>query len=237
MTDRRFFVDVFGDIVDAMRDTGTITASSEVSGVYTLTSANTFNENESVKINDIDYLIVSATSTEFVIEATTGQDFTDETWQALAPYYIYGHPLEIANRLVGKDEGLPSKHQKYPLIALFQDFTESHGDELTIDYSLPFTLIIAYNTINTYTSEERYTNTFKPILYPLYRDLLKYMAKSPVLFENDKDKIDHNKIDRLFWGANGVYGNEGLIFNDNIDAIEVQFDSVEVIKDILEECQ
>ena len=236
MADSRFFVDVFGEIVDAMRATGSIIASSEVSGIYTLTSANTFNAFESVKIDSIDYLIVSATTTEFVIETTTGLNFTGETWQALAPYYIYGHPLEIANRLLGKDKGKEKKWRKYPLIALFQDFTEDHSDNFIIDYTLPFSIIIAYNTKKTYISEERYTNTFKPILYPLYEDLLTYMTKSPALYENRKDRIEHNKIDRLFWGANGVYGNEGLIFNDNLDAIEVNFDGAEVIKDVMRNC-
>jgi len=34
--------------------------------------------------------------------------------------------------------------------------------------------------------------------------------------------VPHDKIDRLFWGRSGLYGNEGNIFNDHLDAIEIQ---------------
>lgn len=230
MTDRRYFVDVFGDIVDAMRATGTITASSEVSGTYTLTSVNSFNAFESVKIDSIDYLIVSATSTEFVIEAATGLDFTGETWQALAPYYIYGHPLEVANRLSIKGKNPKDKFKKYPLIVLYQDFVEDHGDNTIFEYTVSPFVVIVNSTDKTYISEQRYENIFKPILYPLYYNLIDKISKSPDIYENIKKKIEHNKTDRLFWGAASNYGNTGLIFNDNLDAIELEFDSLNINK-------
>lgn len=237
MADSRYFVDIFSEIVDSMRATGTITDSSEASTIYTITTVNSLSEGDSVKINSIDYITSSVTSTSFKITAATGLDFTDETWQALAPYYIYGHPREIAMRLSNK-KGAVDKFRKFPLIALFQDFQESHGSEnYNIDYALPFTIVIVYKTDKTYVSETRYTNVFKPILYPIYENLLKKIDDSPYILTESLETIDHTKTDRLYWGVEGVYSSEGLIFNENLDAIQVDFEGLNVIRNTEVECQ
>ena len=36
------------------------------------------------------------------------------------------------------------------------------------------------------------------------------------------DGIEHTKIDRLFWGKEGLYANEGNIFEDFLDCIEIR---------------
>lgn len=182
MADRKYFVDVFGEIVTAVR------------AAYDLTNG-------------------------------------------LEPYYIYGHPREIANRLSLKNKSGTLKYQKYPLVALLQDFQESHGDTLVTDYSLSFTVIIVVSTNKNYTSEERYTNTFKPILYPIYELLIKEIDLSEYLLTVDEGLVEHTKTDRLFWGAEGIYSNDGLIFNDNLDAIEINFTNIQVSKDVFKECQ
>jgi len=42
-----------------------------------------------------------------------------------APYYYYGHPLEIVNTLMEKDASDIWKLKKYPAIFLFHDFEET----------------------------------------------------------------------------------------------------------------
>jgi len=146
------------------------------------------------------------------------------------PYYIYGHQLEITNRLTKKNDG-SEKFEKYPLIALFQDFTEDHGNpDPRIDYTIPFTVIIVASTENTYISKERYDNVFKTTLYPLYRLLLQKIDRSPYIITDSEERIKHLKTDRLFWGTAGTYGNQALIFNDNLDAIEINFSGLDIIK-------
>ena len=148
--DRDIFVDVFGDVVDTMRFTGTISDSIEVSGVYTLTSVNSFNARESIVINDVNYLIISATPSEFVIEASTGLDFTGETWKSLAPYYMYGHPREIVNRLNLKNRSAVDKFRNWPLIYLRTDIEQNHGQYKNILYEIPsFTVYIINPTTST----------------------------------------------------------------------------------------
>lgn len=234
MTDRRYFVDVFGDIVDAMRATGTITASSEVSGTYTLTSTNSFNAFESVKIDSIDYLIVSATSTEFVIEAATGLDFTGETWQALAPYYIYGHYREISNRLDLKSKGAVDKFRIWPLVVLILDLKEKHDESHNYDYSLDsISIYIVKPTLDkTATSPTRKETVFEPILYPLYWDLIDAIKSSKAISAPD-NLLGHDKYDRYGWGNETTYGNDGLIFNKWLDAIQVDTSEIKVYKNTI----
>lgn len=139
------------------------------------------------------------------------------------PYYMYGHPLEIIDTLSRKDSNDTYKSKKYPLIALFQDFTESMGQNQAVSSAVEdLNIIIAVNTSPDYTSKERYTNTFRPVLYPLYDLLIKHIIKSKWFNNVDPGLVPHRKIDRLFWGRSGLYGNEGNIFNDHIDAIEIQ---------------
>lgn len=230
-TDRRFFVDVFEDIVNAMRATGTITASSEVSGVYTLTSDNVFNSMESVKINDVDYLITSATSTKFVINAVTGQDFTSDTWQALAPYSDYGHYREVANRLNLKSTGEVDKFRLWPLIVLIFDIEEDYDNDFNYNYSLsPANFIIVTPTSDkTDTTPLRMENVFRPTLYPLYWDFIEKIKESKAI-STPNNLLSHKKYDRPGYGNETKYGNDGLIFNEHLDAIQLTVPDLKVYK-------
>jgi hypothetical protein len=234
MTDRRYFVDVFSDIVDAMRATGTITGSNEVSGTYTLISDNSFNAYESVKINDVDYLITSATSTQFIIQAVTGLDFTGESWQALAPYYIYGHYLEITNRLDLKSRRAVDKFRIWPLIVLILDLKEKHDESVNYIYSLDsISLYIVTPTPDkTATSPTRKETVFEPILYPLYWDLIEKIKESKAV-STPKNLLEHEKYDRYGWGNETAYGNEGLVFNEFLDAIQINTSDIKVYRNTI----
>lgn len=138
-----------------------------------------------------------------------------------SPYYMYGHPIEIINTLAEKDKNGTYKFKKYPLIALFQDFEETRGETQFVNTSASLNIVIIVNSKRDYNSSQRYSNTFKPILYPIYNLLLKYISESNY-FDLAPDAVPHTKIDRVFWGKAGLYGGEANIFNDIIDAIEIQ---------------
>lgn len=144
------------------------------------------------------------------------------------PFYMYGHPLEIINTLSQKDKHDTQKFNKFPLIALFQDFTETMGANQAVQSSAELNIIIAVNTSPNYTSEDRYTNTFKTVLYPLYDLFIKHIVKSKWFANVDPGLVPHNKTDRLYWGRSGLYGNDANIFNDHIDAIEIENLSLEL---------
>ena len=143
--------------------------------------------------------------------------------QAASPYYMFGHPKEIINMLLKKDKHDVQKYNKYPLIALFQDFTEGIGEDQFVSSSVDdLNLVIVMNTSQDYTAKNRYDNTFRTVLYPLYDLLIKHIEQSGWFKDVGPGLVPHDKIDRLYWGRSGLYGNEANIANDFIDAIEIQ---------------
>ena len=119
------------------------------------------------------------------------------------PYYMYGHPLEIVNILSLKTESDTLKSNRFPVIALFQDFKERVKPD---HRELPaLNLAIITDTDSTFLAAERYSTTFNPILYPLWVLLIKYMEASIYI---DGSDFEYDKIDRLYWGKKGLYGKK-----------------------------
>jgi hypothetical protein len=140
---------------------------------------------------------------------------------AIPVYYMHGHPLEVVNRLTEMTKFGTTEGKKYPLVALFQDFDEQKGDEVDQYTVTKLHLIIANQTRNGYNATERYTKNFKPVLYPVYDELLYQIMRHKDTIVQDERLIKHTKTDRLYWGKNGLFGNDGNIFNDYIDCIEL----------------
>lgn len=136
-------------------------------------------------------------------------------------HYMHGHPIEIAQTLTEKSETNEFKFKKYPLIALLQDFPETKGD---VDTESEFDahIIICMGTDPNYKASKRYDINFRPILYPIYADLLNEISKHKKFVSFGQQTIKHTKIDRLFWGVAAEYGNTKSIFCDNLDVIEVK---------------
>ena len=135
---------------------------------------------------------------------------------ASAPYYMYGHKLEVANRLLKKNQ----KFQKYPLVFLAMDFPEVKEAGI-LKCTLNIGLIEF--TKKEYNAQDRYTNVFEPVLYPLYRKFLDELFKSDFFWDgkDDQQVPPHTKIDRPFWGTEGQQKNDKYIFNDALDCIEL----------------
>lgn len=136
-------------------------------------------------------------------------------------YYLHGHPVEIVNILKERSKHAINKFRKFPLIALLQDFEEVKGGNQSVNSQVSLNLIIATRTESKYLSSERYKLNFKPILHPIYEYLLDRIALHPAFGGMAPGVIPHTKIDRLYWGKQGLYGNEANIFNDRIDAVEI----------------
>lgn len=138
-----------------------------------------------------------------------------------APFYMYGHRQEIANRLTANNQDKVQKKRKYPLIALKLDTVEDVRGNVN-DFVL--NLVIATISDVNSNAEDRMTKTFKPILYPLYEQFMNAFSTAGLFMWDDQlDQLwpPHQKIDRPFWGTPGNEGNIKNIFNDPIDAIEI----------------
>lgn len=135
-------------------------------------------------------------------------------------YYMHGHPAEIVARLQQKLKIDSEKLKRFPLIMLLHDF-EILRNSPTQYGTAAVNVIIAALTQPELNSEERYTKTFKPILYPIYNQLLHQLGRS-TYFNNAQAMVKHTQIDRLYWGRTGLYGNQANMFNDYLDAIELR---------------
>jgi hypothetical protein len=155
------------------------------------------------------------TASKYIVDII--EDVVDT--MSLTCYYLYGHPVEVVNTLSEWSKHPAKKVEKFPLIILMQDFEERKGTAQGINSEVSLNIVIATNTLNSYKSVDRYTNTFKAILYPLYDEFIDRVKLSGYF----KDELlQHVKIDRVYWGKSGLYGNTGNTFNDYIDAIEIQ---------------
>ncbi len=153
---------------------------------------------------------------------TDVRDDTDKPsgLNVLAPYYDYGEPLDIVNKLSQKDRG-SLKFNKFPLIALLMEFREEMGEDMTIrSRTTDLTIVIITDTKPELHTSERYDLNFRTTLYPLYDLLIKHITKSKY-FKAGPGLVRHGKIDHPYWGRQGLYGSESNIFNDYIDAIEI----------------
>lgn len=136
------------------------------------------------------------------------------------PYYLHGHPIEIISTLQEYTQIASLKLKKFPLIALFEDFEGSEKEGLYLTKAKLNVLIIT-DTSPTYKAPERYVKTFDTVLTPIYELFIKYCVNSRAL-NTPKNKIAHTKVNHLYWGKNGLYGNDGNVFNDFVDAIEIK---------------
>lgn len=146
----------------------------------------------------------------------------------LEPYYDYGHILDILAKLSNKDRHDIYKFQKYPLICLITDIEQNISTEQSILYEFSPRILILAQTNKNYTSQERTENIFKNILYPIYNQFIIDLANYEHFDFKPTNYIPHSKTDRYSWGASGVFGNIGVIFNDYLDGIELIFNSIKV---------
>jgi hypothetical protein len=156
-----------------------------------------------------------------VVQKTSEQVYPPGPAQTTVINFLHGHPLEVLASLEQMNQDSTTKDKKYPLIALFHDFKEKMNPRVGIYADVTLNIIIANFTESQLTAPERYDVNFYPVLYPIYAAFMKQLTRSGY-FMSYPDGLQPDKWDRLFWGKDGLYGKEGNIFNDFIDAIEIQ---------------
>ena len=129
------------------------------------------------------------------------------------PYFMHGHPVEIATILSEKNLSPEDNYKKYPAICLFQDFDENWSADSIECPSLNIAIIT--ETKSYFEASQRYEGNFKDELYPIFNILIDKIKSSKHLYMHS-DQITFVKTDRLYWGRN----NQDIM-NDFIDAIEI----------------
>lgn len=139
-----------------------------------------------------------------------------------AVHYDYGHPIEIIETLAQKSQTGEFVYNKYPLIALFLDAGLQRGREIGVYGEFTLHIAIINGTQAEYKAKQRDDENFKPVLMPIYLEFMNQIKKSGRFFITSADLIPHEPINRYYWGKQGLYGNEGNIFNDYVDCIEIK---------------
>lgn len=131
--------------------------------------------------------------------------------------YVYGPYKEILRRLQSWAASETYEPKRYPLVALIQPFNETNGADIGFDVDSVDIAICMLSNSQWYT-EDRYTNNFYPVLYPIYEQLLLQLHYDPRLLTVNETQISHTKIDWPFWDA----GQDKNPFNDVLDVVELK---------------
>lgn len=139
-------------------------------------------------------------------------------------HFRHGTWIEIKTTLAELGGGRTTPATKWPMVGLFHDFTEERGVQGF--YSRPrLNLVIATaNPEPNMKSDEREERYFKPILYPIYFELLNAMYLHPQLSILDPTLIPHTAVDHYHYSTQQGQGdNPGVnIFNEHVDSIEIR---------------
>ena len=133
-------------------------------------------------------------------------------------HFIYGHPLEAVNTILEMTKRSDLAKKKYPLVYLYMDFDEVHDGTIEQAFEVSLHLAIATWTKPELKAPARYTSTFKPILYPIYDELMYQIARSGYFITYSQNRISHTKTDHPYWGSSQGKAN---IANDFCDVIEI----------------
>lgn len=127
--------------------------------------------------------------------------------------YIYGDREEINKVMQDLNQSITLRTTKYPLVALIMPFPEELGEYNRVNIGR---LIFATATGQSELFSTRYTQYFKPILYPIYFKFFEMLARYTVE-GGDPNQIYRRKMDvpRIVPSA-----TDGIV-NDFVDAIVV----------------
>ena len=135
--------------------------------------------------------------------------------------FDYGHWVELTGRVDQiNNNPMPAERAKSnnPMVLLLEDTPIERGN--TGYYGTGnFTLLICKATQSKYTSQEREEVNFTPYLFPIYDELIHQIA-SYVGFVTT-NQVPHTMTPRKWLGRIGLYGQEGNIMNDFLDAVEI----------------
>lgn len=133
-----------------------------------------------------------------------------------------GHAMELISTLAMLEKSPQLRDTKYPLVWLVQDFKEPRGQKAGIYASVMLNIVIAHQTVNTYTITDRDAKVFKPVLYPIYYALLDGLNDdSRHIMRGPLEVPPHTKTDLAYMGKQAIGGTSANVLNDFVDAIDI----------------
>lgn len=135
--------------------------------------------------------------------------------------FLTGHYTEINERLQSQAKTPSLRFYRFPLVALWQDFSITRGG--TSFYGeANLNLSILYLTKREMYNEERYDTVIEPILYPIKEELERQIKNHPNFIVDGLTGLQVTETVRANWGNPAKYGNDGAILNDVLDGIDLK---------------
>ena len=147
--------------------------------------------------------------------------------------FLYGSYNHIRQRLASKDKSEGNKEVKYPLIALIYSFDERKvSGKDSFDVSLTF-LICTESEPSLY-SEDRYTQNYLPILYPIYAEFMAVVESSNYFRKYHRSGVPHVKVDDLHMGEESGNSKIAYTLPDVVDGIWIKDLELSVLPNMCE---
>ena len=128
--------------------------------------------------------------------------------------YLYGYLSEVKERLAQDSLTAEFRAKKYPLVWLVEPFTVSGGGPNNAG-STSLQFFIINDSTTGWTRQQRTDNNYKPIIIPIYHELLKQIQVKSDVFEI-VNIAKHSYTDRPFWGK-----DQQNAINDVFDCREI----------------
>ena len=128
--------------------------------------------------------------------------------------YQYGYVEELIETLGQMEADRAKFEDKYPLIWVAEPY-EVRRDDASIGGVATVDIFIINQTEKTWKAKDRMENNFIPVIYPIYRELMKQIRMS-VAFDHPFKNPTHTTVNRYYWGE-----NSRSVLNDVVDAMKI----------------
>lgn len=129
--------------------------------------------------------------------------------------YQFGY-IEELNETLAQYEADPVRfNKKFPLVWLAEPFTIRRGIPNIFGIAKPDIFIINSTTIE-WKAAQRMEENYKPILLPIYRELLKQIHLNEAISLQSVDGIQHTLTKGYYWGE-----AQKTVLNDAVDCLKI----------------
>lgn len=160
-----------------------------------------------------------------VVERVSGNFYA---CHQLPVHFVHGNTVYVKEVLDKLTRNQATAELKYPLIALYTPIDEDRTDPAFYTKA-EVNLAIITGSERELTNEERETETFDPILRPIYRMLMKELKKDKrIAHQYQGDYIPHRYSENYSYGHYGAIDANGEMLSDPIDVINIKSLRLEV---------
>lgn len=169
-------------------------------------------------MNDPQHILVDAFGTKNAKdELTDGILFDVKTKLNLSVLnYQYGYVDELKETLAQMAKTPAFAVKKYPLVWLVQPFTIARGELGWFGTLENGRLFIIAPSEKTLKAQGRMSTVFKPVIYPIYTEILNQVVISSEFDQLDVDSLSHKITDRYYWGE-----EQQKVISDVFDCLEI----------------